>query len=114
MQTLFQKNKPEYTFFMTSLASQKPFPCTMPPEQLKQIYAAALAAADPYQAVLNAVRLEGGQLQLDGVSYALADYQRIVVVGAGKATARRGLKRFVFQLIRRLKLMKKNPALLQF
>lgn len=91
MQTLFLKNKPEYTFFMTSLASQKPFPRTMPPEQLKQIYAAALAAADPYQAVLNAVRLEGGQLQLDGAVYDLAAYRRIVVVGAGKATARMAL-----------------------
>ena len=49
---------------------------------------AALAAADPYQAVLNAVALEGDRLQVAGARYDLAAYRRILVVGAGKATAR--------------------------
>lgn len=63
----------------------------MPAEPLKQIYAAALAAADPYQSVLHAMQREDDRLQLDGASYDLASYQRIVVVGAGKATARMAL-----------------------
>lgn len=49
---------------------------------------AALAAADPYRAVLNAVTLDGNRLQVADTSYDLAAFSRILVVGAGKATAR--------------------------
>lgn len=59
--------------------------------QLSQIFGAALAAADPYQAVLNAIQLEDNRLHLGEVKYDLAEYERIVVVGAGKATARMAL-----------------------
>lgn len=52
------------------------------------IFNAALAAVDPYNAVLNAARVEHGRLQIAGASYDLAAYERIIVVGAGKATGR--------------------------
>lgn len=49
---------------------------------------AALDAADPYRAVLSAVKLNGDRLQVADASYDLAEFSRILVVGAGKATAR--------------------------
>jgi glycerate 2-kinase len=57
-------------------------------EVLSGIFDAALAAADPCQAVLNAVRVDGDSLLAGGARYDLASFERIVVVGAGKATAR--------------------------
>ncbi len=63
----------------------------MPDKHLSKIFKAALAAADPYQAVLNAVQLQGNSLRVAGASYDLAAYDRILVVGAGKATARMAL-----------------------
>jgi glycerate 2-kinase len=60
-------------------------------EILAGIFNVALAAADPYNAVLKAVSVERNQLQLAGVKYDLASYERIIVVGAGKATARMAL-----------------------
>lgn len=60
-------------------------------QTLIEIYNAALAAADPYRAVLNAVKLEDGQLHVAGAAYDLAAYERIVVIGAGKASARMAL-----------------------
>ena len=56
--------------------------------ELTDIFNAALAAVDPYRAVLNAVRLERNTLHIADAEYALDAYTRIVVVGAGKATAR--------------------------
>jgi glycerate 2-kinase len=56
--------------------------------ELVDIFNAALAAVDPCQAVLNSVRLERNCLHVGGAEYALEKYQRIVVVGAGKAAAR--------------------------
>lgn len=55
---------------------------------LLAIFNAALAAVDPYHAVLKAVGIEQNQLQIAGVTYSLDKYERILVVGAGKATAR--------------------------
>jgi hydroxypyruvate reductase len=52
------------------------------------IYNAALTAADPYLAVLNAVKLEDGLLQVSDKTYNLEEYERTIVVGAGKASAR--------------------------
>ena len=57
-------------------------------QSLLDIFNAALAAADPYDAVLKAARLERGQLKIAGANYDLAAFERIIVVGAGKATAR--------------------------
>lgn len=60
-------------------------------QNLLAIFNAALAAVDPYNAVLDAVRLEQNQLQLADTKYDLAAFEHIIVVGAGKATARMAL-----------------------
>jgi len=62
-----------------------------PPAVASNIFSAALAAVDPYQAVLNAAKLENDCLTVAGSEYKLEAYSRIVVVGAGKATARMAL-----------------------
>jgi glycerate 2-kinase len=60
-------------------------------QELAGIFDAALAAVDPYSAVLNAVRIEHDHLLVAGETYDLAEFERIIVVGAGKATARMAL-----------------------
>jgi len=60
-------------------------------QNLLDIFNAALAAVDPYYAVLKATRFEHNQLQIAGAKYGLESYERIIVVGAGKATARMAL-----------------------
>ncbi len=60
-------------------------------QYLFDIYKAALAAVDPCAAVLKAVSVADGQLRAGGACYRLGDFERIVVVGAGKATARMAL-----------------------
>lgn len=62
-----------------------------PSSILTHIFSAALVAVDPYQAVLNAAKLENDCLTVAGAAYPLEDFTRIVVVGAGKATARMAL-----------------------
>ena len=56
-----------------------------------EIFNAALAAVDPYHAVLNAVQVEGGFLHVAGTKYDLTAFDKVIVVGAGKATARMAL-----------------------
>jgi hydroxypyruvate reductase len=58
---------------------------------LADIFNAALAAVDPYSAMLKAVKVDGDQLHIAGAKYDLAMFDRIIVVGAGKATARMAL-----------------------
>lgn len=53
-----------------------------------RIFNAALAAADPFQAVLHTIKRVNEVLQVGTERYALANYKRIIVIGAGKATAR--------------------------
>ncbi len=60
-------------------------------QNLADIFNASLAAVDPYNAVLKAARVESDQLQIAGAKYDLAAFERIVIVGAGKATARMAL-----------------------
>ena len=60
-------------------------------QHLTEIFNAALAAVDPYHAVLNAASMERNRLHLADKTYDLAAYERIVVIGAGKATARMAL-----------------------
>lgn len=55
---------------------------------LRKMIAAGLRAADPYHALLAAVSLEGQSLQVRRRSYDLAHYDRVIAVGAGKASAR--------------------------
>lgn len=58
-------------------------------ELLREIYRAALSAVDPLNAVAKAMRRSGAMLRLSsGTHYDLAGYDRVMVVGAGKATAR--------------------------
>jgi hydroxypyruvate reductase len=52
------------------------------------IFNAALAAVDPYRAVLKSAQLRDGCLYVDDIRYDLAAFDRIIAVGAGKATAR--------------------------
>jgi len=60
-------------------------------QNLADIFDAALAAADPYNAVLKAAQVEHNQFHVAGVHYDLAAHHRILVIGAGKATARMAL-----------------------
>ncbi len=58
-------------------------------ELLLNIFKAALAAVAPYRAVLETLRREDGGSS-PGDVYRLDAFERIVVVGAGKAAARWG------------------------
>ena len=54
---------------------------------VKQIYQAALTAADPYTSVLDKVTLRGDVLSVGGQCYSLNRYRRVHLLGAGKASA---------------------------
>ena len=56
-------------------------------EDALSIFQAALKAADPIQAVLRNVRVEGDLLITGKTRYRLGDVDAIRVVGAGKASA---------------------------
>ncbi|MCR4297794.1 MAG: HAD-IIB family hydrolase [Gallionella sp.] len=58
---------------------------------LSEIFNAALAAVDPYRAVLKSVQVRDGSLCVGDTNYDLDSFERIAVVGAGKATARMAL-----------------------
>jgi glycerate 2-kinase len=58
---------------------------------LLDIYNAAIDAVDPYEAVRRAIRIENNRLHAAGGAYDLGVFKRILVVGAGKATARMAL-----------------------
>jgi len=60
-------------------------------DDLLDIFNAALAAVDPYNAVLKTAGVEQGHLRIAGAKFDLAAFSRIIVVGAGKATARMAL-----------------------
>lgn len=61
---------------------------THPEMILRDAFDAALAAADPFLAVLQSATLTAGHLDVAGARYDLSRFERILVVGAGKATAR--------------------------
>jgi hydroxypyruvate reductase len=56
-------------------------------KQALTIFRAAVKAADPVEAVLRSFRLRGGSLDAGGHVYKLSRYERIFVIGAGKASA---------------------------
>ncbi len=56
-------------------------------EAFERVLAAALAAVDPAQAVRRHVALDGEVLVVAGSRYPLTEYRRVIVVGAGKASA---------------------------
>lgn len=63
-----------------------------PRDDLKKIYSAAIDAVDPYRAVKNSLKRDGDRLFLVRgketlAEYDLKSYERVIVVGAGKATA---------------------------
>jgi len=60
-------------------------------QNLVDIFNAALAAVDPYNAVFKATSVKLNQLHVLGTKYDLAAFDSIIVVGAGKATARMAL-----------------------
>jgi len=64
-----------------------------------QIFRAALVAADPYTAVLRYLKFDGRTLIAGGRRYRMADFDRIQVIGAGKASA--GMARAVESLLGR-------------
>lgn len=55
---------------------------------LTRLFQAGLQAVDPYEAVCRQVRLRRGRLTIGSHHYSLQPHHRIVVVGAGKASAR--------------------------
>ena len=55
---------------------------------LRKLIAAGLKTADPYQALLNSISLNTHSLRVGRRTYNLSHIDRIVVVGAGKASAR--------------------------
>ena len=56
-------------------------------EPALEIFNAALSAVDPYRAVTRALRVESGMLTAGGSVYGLDVFDRVIVIGAGKATA---------------------------
>ncbi len=54
---------------------------------LLDMFHAALSAVDPFRAVIKAFRVENNLLMVGGGVYNLDVFDRIVVVGAGKASA---------------------------
>jgi hydroxypyruvate reductase len=56
-------------------------------QQAREIFHAALRAVDPEEAIFNHVKIADGVLTVGEGTFPLKDYNRIFVVGAGKADA---------------------------
>lgn len=56
----------------------------------RDIFSEAVLAADPYLGIKRFVRLEGGDIVVDGERYPASRYAKVIVVGGGKASARMG------------------------
>lgn len=54
-------------------------------ERLIDIFKSAISATDPYHAVMQKLKVSGDRMTLEGKDYSLRDFNRIVVIGAGKA-----------------------------
>ncbi len=57
---------------------------------LRELFGAALEAVDPYQAMRQALQRSGSSLRCGGRAYDLDGFDRILVIGAGKAAAAMG------------------------
>jgi len=55
---------------------------------IRKLITKGLEAADPYRAIIKAVSLRGRSLHVGDRSYDLSRFNRLLVVGAGKASAR--------------------------
>jgi len=66
-------------------------------QDARQIFNAALTAADAAEAVSRHVKVDGEAIDIDGRLYSLRSYRSIVVVGAGKGSAQmcRGLEELI-------------------
>ena len=53
-----------------------------------RLFKAGLEAVDPYASILQQVTIRNNRLVVGGSRYPLAEYRRVVAVGAGKASAR--------------------------
>lgn len=60
-------------------------------DHARQIFAAGLASADPFEAVKRHVSLRGDYLRVGDASYNLANVHHVYVIGCGKAAARMAL-----------------------
>ena len=60
-------------------------------DHARQIFAAGLASADPFEAIKRHVSLDGNQLWVSGTEFDLAEIRNVYVVGCGKAAARMAL-----------------------
>jgi glycerate 2-kinase len=63
-------------------------PAFSPQTILIEVFNAALAAVNPYEAVLKSAIISNHQLKIAGAIYDLKKFERVLVVGAGKASAR--------------------------
>lgn len=54
---------------------------------LVDIFNASLSAVDPYRAVIRSLRTENGRIHFNGNKYGPDHFDRVIAVGAGKATA---------------------------
>lgn len=56
-------------------------------KELYSLFHAGVEAVNPYKLVLQAVRFDGNKLTINDCSYNLSHFKKVVVIGAGKATA---------------------------
>lgn len=56
-------------------------------EELHSIFLAGVEAVNPYKLVSQAVRFDGNKLTIGDSSYNMSRFKKVLVVGAGKATA---------------------------
>jgi glycerate 2-kinase len=63
----------------------------MQDDRLIDIFNSAIAAVDPYHSMIRAITVEHNCLHAAGAAYELDAFSRVLVVGAGKATARMAL-----------------------
>ncbi|MFC1528539.1 glycerate kinase [Candidatus Latescibacterota bacterium] len=59
-------------------------------ETAQEIFLEAVKAADPYRGVKKALSIEGSNIRIAGEIYPLDFFTRVVIIGAGKASARMG------------------------
>lgn len=56
-------------------------------KELHSIFLACVAAVNPYKLVSQSVRFDGNELTIGGSSYDMSRFKKVLVIGAGKATA---------------------------
>jgi len=61
----------------------------MKTDELISIFKAGIDAVNPYRLVLQSLKVEGNILNIKDVSYDLNQFNNILVIGGGKATAYR-------------------------